>query len=111
MQPGNVNELLEKAFDDLAGAEIMLHAGGPTWITGFHLQQAAEKLLKAVLISAGREPKQTHDLVALMQALEDFGIRIPAELEGIDILSPYAVVLRYETITISPEPDLRGLQM
>lgn len=110
MQPGNVNELLAKASDDLAGAEIMIRAGGPTWITGFHLQQAAEKLLKVVLISAGIAPRKTHDLVALMQDLEDVEIWIPPELQGIDVLSPYAVVLRYETLSISPEPDLSALQ-
>src|SRR3954454_14942493 len=110
MQPGNGNELLAKASDDLVGAEIMIRAGGPTWIAGFHLQQAAEKLLKAVLISAGIAPKKTQDLVALMQDLEDVDIRIPAELQGIDVLSPYAVVLRYETLSISPEPDLRPLE-
>jgi HEPN domain-containing protein len=41
--------LLEKAGNDLKLAEIGLEHGGPTDTIAFHLQQAAEKILRALL--------------------------------------------------------------
>jgi len=43
--------LLEKAGNDLKLAEIGLDHGAPTDTIAFHLQQAAEKTLKALLAS------------------------------------------------------------
>ena len=40
-------------------------------IVGFHCQQAAEKYIKAVLVSRKIEFRKTHDLEELLQLLED----------------------------------------
>jgi HEPN domain-containing protein len=43
--------LIEKAGNDLKVVEIGLAHGAPTDTVAFHLQQAAEKMLKALLAS------------------------------------------------------------
>ncbi|MEA5441803.1 HEPN domain-containing protein [Cyanobium gracile] len=43
-------------------------------MAGYHASQAAEKALKAILISLDREPRQTHALEALAQSLSAAGV-------------------------------------
>ncbi len=63
----NVLPWLGKAEHDLLNIENNLAAKEIPWDTVcFHAQQAAEKLLKAFLISRGRDLMRTHDLVALL---------------------------------------------
>jgi HEPN domain len=62
----------------------------------FHAQQAVEKALKAVLAARGVEFAHRHDLRALMGQCENAGVRLPEELAGVDLLSPYAAELRYD---------------
>jgi len=65
-------------------------------IYGFHAQQAAEKLLKALLsVHAVRFPK-THDLHELVNLLENAGETLPPELTRVDELTPFAVEWRYD---------------
>lgn len=60
--------LLEKAEDDRRAVETLLAVkGSPAGIIGFHIQQLAEKLLKAFLIFRKTEYKPTHDLVFLLE--------------------------------------------
>jgi len=68
-------------------------AGG---ILGFHAQQAAEKMLKAVLSSRGIEFPFTHRLADLIDTIRENGITIPEELEDLRFLTPFAVEFRYE---------------
>ena len=65
-------------------------------VFGFHCQQAAEKLLKAVLAVRGVVYRRTHDLTELQALLEHHGIVFTAELEEIDSFIPYAVEYRYQ---------------
>lgn len=71
-------------------------------IVGFHLQQAAEKLLKAVLARRGVAYRRTHDLRELMDHLTDARRPVPDALAELDALNPYAVILRYDEV---PEPS------
>ena len=61
----------------------------------FHAQQAAEKALKAVLLSAGTDFPLTHDLGQLLELCGHAGIEIPPEILETDGLTPYAVETRY----------------
>lgn len=61
----------------------------------FHAQQATEKALKAVLVSRGLEFPLTHDLEALLEILKGAGVPLPAAMNDIDELTPYAVEPRY----------------
>lgn len=60
----------------------------------FHAQQAAEKSLKAVLISRGISFPRTHDLKLLIEWLPAGMSRLPLLMDAV-ILTEYAVVYRY----------------
>lgn len=75
-------------------------------VIGFHCQQAAEKLLKALLSYLGVRFRKTHDLRELADLLADAGHALPEELSDIDMLNPYAVELRYEILFLEDEPPL-----
>ena len=67
----------------------------------FHAQQAVEKSLKAVLSANGIEFRSTHDLVTLLDLLQDNDVPAPPAAEQLDELNPYAVEARYGMI----DPD------
>jgi HEPN domain-containing protein len=69
----------------LAAAEV------PAWIVGFHLQQAAERALKGLLVLAGREPPRSHSLAVLDAALADAGTSHPLPATDADALQPFAI--------------------
>lgn len=78
MTPGVDKEaelLLVKAAED----EAVLAADIPDGPFGFHVQQAVEKLLKALLCQRSIKYKRTHDLDYLTQLLEDQGEVIPKD--------------------------------
>ena len=65
-------------------------------IVGFHAQQAAEKLIKAVLAASGVAFMTSHALSYLVGLVEAHHIDAPPELSEADVLSPWAVEFRYE---------------
>lgn len=68
----------------------------------FHAQQAAEKALKAVLLSRGIRFPYVHDLERLLELLEQGGIPVPADVREAGRLTDYAVLTRYprdDTVT------------
>ena len=91
--------LLSAAQQDEAAC-ILLSAGAGIGdaVVGFHAQQAVEKSLKAVLSARGIEFRRTHDLVSLLDFLEDQGIAEPPGADWLDELNPYAVEARYGAI-------------
>jgi HEPN domain-containing protein len=95
--------LLERADADLAAVRALETVGSvPDEIVGFHGQQAAEKLLKAVLAGRGIEFPRTHSLRFLLDLLSDNGLPPPTALHGITELYPFGVQLRYEA-PLEPE--------
>jgi HEPN domain-containing protein len=64
-------------------------------IVGFHAQQAVEKSLKAVLAHDRVTFRHTHDVVELLDALNDNDIVAPPHAGRLDELNPYAVAARY----------------
>ncbi|HJW86719.1 MAG TPA: HEPN domain-containing protein [Candidatus Brocadiaceae bacterium] len=65
-------------------------------ILGFHAQQTAEKMLKAVLAYQGIEIPFTHRLTDLIDLGKEHGIILPAKLDDIRFLTPFAVEFRYD---------------
>ncbi|MEA2045355.1 MAG: HEPN domain-containing protein [Euryarchaeota archaeon] len=65
---------------------------------GFHGQQAAEKLLKAVLADAGITYPITHRLAELIDLTNDAGLSFPESLDDIRFLTPFAVEFRYDIL-------------
>jgi HEPN domain-containing protein len=94
---------LDKATGDLAAARhCLLDDTIPPWIAGFHLQQAAEKAMKGLLVLGGQEPPAVHDLARLHRLLVDSGIEHPLDAAHLKALLPFAVEERYPLLT--PEP-------
>lgn len=62
----------------------------------FHAQQAVEKAIKAVMHRENLEFRRTHDLEELAAVLEREGISVPASMDRLRRLTPYAVEFRYD---------------
>ena len=66
--------LLGKAEEDEALLDEVFGSGRVSdTVFGFHCQQTAEKLLKAILSELGTRFGKTHNLKALMDQLQDVG--------------------------------------
>ncbi len=61
----------------------------------FEAQQAAEKALKAVLVSRRIPFPKTHVLSDLLVLLHQGGVEVPEEIRRAAILTPYAISTRY----------------
>ena len=88
--------------DEAAAIALTEHEEISDEILGFHCQQAVEKSLKAVLAYKEIPFRKTHDLIELMQLLEDNSIPLPSGSEQIEDLGPFAVTWRYDFFD---EPD------
>lgn len=89
--------LLAKATEDeRAAAALMSHADIGDSIVGFHCQQAAEKLLKALLSARQVVFRHTHDLAALIEALDRSGYAFPDHLRALERITRFAVEFRYD---------------
>jgi len=70
------------------------------WV--FHAQQAVEKAMKAVLAAKSIEFPFIHDLDSLGRLCEKSGIELPSTLDGMDKLTPFAVIERYGSEVAGP---------
>jgi HEPN domain-containing protein len=92
------NVLLDRAVEDELMARSLLPIEGVTDAgVGFHVQQAVEKALKAVLALEGVEFPYSHDLDGLIELCQKNGIEVPDDLSGVGRLSLFGVMLRYGT--------------
>lgn len=99
--PGNAPtpdpRVIEAYLDDVAAeldAATRLSTAPPSRFAAFHLQQAAEKLVKAVRLHRGLVATNDHNLVALVAELpENDSWR--ARLDALGTLSAYATAYRY----------------
>lgn len=96
-----------KAQNDLLNADNNLCAADiPSDTVCFHCQQAAEKLLKAVLVARGIPPPRTHVLAVLSDNIAAFLPSVESLLDDLVILTPYAVATRYPDDDAElPSPD------
>jgi HEPN domain-containing protein len=79
--------ILDRLLDDHDIADDVL---------GFHVQQAVEKRLKAVLALNEVEYEHTHSVSYLTALIEQQGIDLPGCREEIEGLTPWAVAARYD---------------
>ncbi len=61
----------------------------------FEAQQAAEKAIKAILLSKGIQFRFVHDLAEHLTFLEQNGIHLPEEIRAAAALTDYSVEARY----------------
>ena len=85
-----------KAASDLAAVEACLQAERGLDAACFHCQQAAEKALKAFLISRDQEFPRTHDLRRLVALCAKVEPRFNSLTTVVNKLNPHAVDFRYE---------------
>jgi HEPN domain-containing protein len=98
--------LLRKAAQDESLVDEVLDSDKVSdEIVGFHCQQAAEKMLKALLSDAGVAFRKTHELGALMELLARSGEPLPAEFDNLDALTPFGTVYRYDDYDAPDELD------
>ena len=108
--PSIAELLLKSAGHDVAACELLAASAAMSdAVVGFHAQQAVEKSLKAVLSAHGVEFRRTHDLVALLDLLQDHRLGPPPHADWLDELNPYAVEARYGTIAPEGLDRVRAL--
>ena len=91
---GSAQNWLRLAASDLALARTP-RSGPVLWESlCFHAQQAAEKALKAALITHAIEPPRTHSIRRLLDLVPS-ALGIPPELDAAAGLTDYAVATRY----------------
>lgn len=71
----------------------------PDEMLGFHVQQAVEKRLKAVLALHEVDYDRTHSISYLTSVLDQHRIDLPPGREQIEELTPWAVASRYDDST------------
>lgn len=95
-EPTNPLAWVQRAEEDYAIAAASVRRKQP-WTYGacFHAQQCAEKYLKAILVAHGQEFPKVHDLLALNTLCVQAGILTGFDPAHLDVLSAYAVRVRY----------------
>lgn len=92
---GEALRWLDKAEEDRRSARHLMSLVPPVPdVVGFHLQQAAEKMLKALLILVGHEVPKLHDLDVLIRLLEPVLVLPPVLMDAVRDLTPWAVAGR-----------------
>lgn len=101
--------LLRKAAQDQAVLEKLLDDPAIDDETlGYHAQQAAEKLLKALLAHAGHNYPRSHSIGLLLDLLEAHGLPLPERFQAVEALTPFGTVFRYDDLPLEDSPDRHG---
>ena len=95
---GSPDEWLAHARTDLRAAALLRSDASLRTQACFHLQQGAEKALKAVLLSRGQGFPRTHNLRLLLDLLAQVEADAPPSVQEAVSLTPYAVETRYPGI-------------
>jgi HEPN domain-containing protein len=94
--PDDPRTWIAKADSDLLNIRNNLRAEQIPWDTVcFHAQQAAEKMLKAFLVSCGQIVSRTHNLEVLLAEAVAVGGPLDSLEADCRLLTPYAVFFRY----------------
>ena len=93
-EPGSPADWLRHARSDLLVAQTPTAPGVLRETLCYHLQQAAEKSLKAVLIYFDIAPPRTHNLKMLIE-LMPAAFPVPDSVASAASLTDYAVTTRY----------------
>jgi HEPN domain-containing protein len=107
---GEARRWIALVEEDLAVAEAAMVLSPPRpGAAAYHLQQAAEKTVKAALILEGRAFRRIHDLTALLADAD-----ISADLSAADKafmaeMTAWGAAWRYPGLEEEPPPDQRDL--
>ena len=95
-EPDDPREWLNRARSNIATAQAIKDADD-IYLEDvcFHAQQAAEKAIKAVLVSRGVDFPRTHDIAKLLTLVGAAGVAVPDGIADAAGLTDYAVLTRY----------------
>lgn len=100
---------LVKARRDLLAAERLAEGDDPCLdVAIYHCQQAAEKAVKAFLVSCDEEFGKTHDLETLVSLAARRDGRFATWVDIADNLTPYATAYRYPAAVLEPDAEEFG---
>ena len=97
--------MLRKAANDYAAAGIGLLHAAPLDTTCFHIQQTAEKALKACLASASIEYPFSHDLRELLSLAVQHFPQLEPYRDSVPEYTEFAVGLRYDDLPLLTEAE------
>lgn len=92
--------IVEEDLDVAAAAARLSRLGA----SAYHVQQAAEKLIKALLVLAGVPFRRTHDLDDLVSRLLPIYPRFTEPAEAVRHVSVWGIAYRYPGLEDMPEP-------
>ena len=96
--------LLHAAKRDIEALRVMRRSDDiPAEVFGFHVQQGAEKLLKAWIALLGESYPLTHSIETLLALLADRGAAT-GPFNDLAAYTPYAVEFRYAGVGPNAEP-------
>ena len=88
---------LAKAVEDVNGARMLL-SGGLEALAAFHVQQATEKALKALLVAAAQDVRRVHDIATLADL---------ARVHWPDVVpSPFPLIAANQWYVTTRDPDI-----
>lgn len=104
----STREWVRKAEEDyLAASALNRRRSRPLWnVVAFHIQQTAEKYLKARLEEAGQNVPKTHDLLHLLNLVTTVEPHWSSYNAAFSLLASYAVLTRYPGGTVT-KTDVR----
>lgn len=95
----HAHRLLRKAQSDLAAARALAgDADQADEVVGFHVQQAVEKSVKAVMASLDLDYPRTHDIDYLVRQLTKHDVGVPDVLLEARWVSMWGVFTRYDDL-------------
>lgn len=96
-RPDRATTLIRKASqDELVLERLLADSDVDDDTLGFHAQQAAEKLLKALLCVRGVDYPRTHSLGVLVELLGTAGETLPGVVGDLNRLPPFGTTFRYD---------------
>jgi HEPN domain-containing protein len=108
----NSETLMGKAGQDEFILDLILNnASAPEEVFGFHAQQAAEKMLKAVLASQNIEYPFSHNIRLLFKLIIKQGIQLPERFYALRHLTPFAGEFRYDVLPDEPEGPINKIEI
>jgi len=92
--------IVEEDLDVAAAAARLSRLGA----SAYHVQQAAEKLIKALLVLSGEPFRRTHDLDDIVSRLLPIYPQFVEPAEAVRHLSVWGIAYRYPGLEEVPEP-------
>ena len=109
MSENELDQWVTLAIHDAETARLLTDENGYPEIIIYHMHQAIEKYLKALLVKAGRSIRRTHHIDVLLSELIETYPRLEEIQEPVLLLHTYSPRLRYPTGDTLQQSDVEIL--